>query len=119
MADEEGFKLGDLWPGGPSNRPDHPDFWRLVEIVQEYDIRMDDATPENKEAVFKAAFDGVVDLDSLGYMAMQRAMRVVGVRSNEEVRKQAGLLAAMATLYFDAFLMGAQFQQRGGHRAEH
>lgn len=95
--------------GRVPGRPSHPDFWRLVEVVQQFDIRMDAERNQRRRAeLFDHTVNEQVDLESITYMAMQRALRIA-----TDPRDQA-MLAAM---YVEAFLVGATFKERGGHHA--
>lgn len=75
------------------DRPDHPDFWLMAEVVQDLDNAADDGLSADRI---------VADLDmtSVAYMAEQRALRA-----------QAGGMVP-AALWFDAFVMGVMFQRR-------
>ena len=50
-------------------RPEHDDFWLMAEVLQDLNNAGDDGVP-----VAKIVSD--IDLDSLVYMAEQRALRV-------------------------------------------
>lgn len=103
--------LNDFFGPSPGNlRPNHPDFWRLSSIVLKYDGRMDEArTQEEKEAVWTNNVQRWVDEDSLNYMAMQRAMRALGVQTQGELRQHADTIIRMNVLYQEAFQFGAEF----------
>lgn len=89
----------DLFGGFP-NRPDHPDFWKLSNVV----LWMDGACED--EGGFKRVMaEAGVDARSLVYMAHQRAMRAYNGTD------QATLMALTA-VYLDAFLAGVHFVKR-------
>lgn len=83
------------------NRPDHPDFLMLSEVVIAQDNAMDGATIPFEEFVGQT-----IDIGSLSYMAEQRAMRVTG----PYVTRQE--TAKVAAVYMDAFMAGAAFQAK-------
>lgn len=87
-------------------RPTHPDFWRISEVVLQND---GDSAEGNK--TMEEIVNDTVDLESLTYFAMQRGGKAA---------QQAGLPEALApvlgSVWMDAFLAGARFQQRGGHQ---
>lgn len=83
------------------NRPDHPDFWRLSEVVLQLDGAIDEA--EDKEAVWERVVSDIVDIPSLEYMAEQRALRAVGSAA------PVALITKLTALYLDGFCAGAKF----------
>jgi len=94
---------GDLFPG----RPDHPDFWRLSESVLKQDGRL-----QEENTSFEEVMAEFVDVDSVTYMAEERAKFIlhhVGMTSEH----MKGLLM---TVYLDAFTTGVSFQKAGGKR---
>ena len=98
------FMDGDQFPG----RPDHADFWRLSESVLKQDGKMQ----EGQES-FETVMSKIVDIDSICYMAEQRAeflLDKTGMRHSQVLK---GLLMSM---YLDAFTTGVGFQQAGGTR---
>jgi hypothetical protein len=87
-------------------RPTHPDFWRMSEVVLQHD---GEATEDNlpMEEIVK----DTVDLESLTYFAMQRAgtyCQAMGLPKDFET--------LVGSVWMDAFMAGAKFQQRGGHQ---
>lgn len=87
-------------------RPDNPTFWKLSEIVLRADGAMDDATPEAKQAEWERIMHEVIDeLDSVSYMALQRAMRMTANPVE---------MARLATLWLDGFSAGAHYVKEGG-----
>jgi hypothetical protein len=88
------------------NRPEHPDFWMLSEIVISQDAAVD-----NKAITFEEVVNKVVDVHSLAYMAQQRAMRISGPYA--PVSEQSKI----AAVYMDAFLTGAAFQAKKNEQA--
>lgn len=88
------------------DRPQHPDFWRMSEVVLGQDA---DSGAKTLEEVV----GDLVDFPSLEYMAAQRAAQL---RRHSHLSEQAAI-AAMAA-WLTGFAAGAEFQRRGGHRAE-
>lgn len=86
--------------GEHPNRPDHPDFWHLSEIVLEHD-----ATSAETGGI-EAVLAECIDTDSVGYMAVQRAVRAA--TSGEPT------LLKLGACFIDGFALGVKFQQRYG-----
>lgn len=78
------------------DRPNHPDFWRMVDGV----LRLDG---ESDEHTFTEIVSPIVDVDSVLYLATQRVLRGRGDGS-------------IAPVWIDGFLVGVLYQQEGGHR---
>ena len=76
-------------------RPDHNDFWLMAECVQDLDAAADDGIAMER-------IIGKIDMDSLLYMATQRAMRGRGLHPE----------TAMAASWVDGFTAGINFQKR-------
>lgn len=83
------------------DRPRHPDFARLVEVV----TRVDDLVDRGERDPLAIAAE-VVDGDSVTYMAVQRARRL---------SLATGLpVPALAAIFLDGFVAGAGFERAGG-----
>lgn len=112
--------------GRRPGRPNHPDFWRISEVLLANDGDMEAATSNDaKEAAWKARTGAVVDVGSVTYAGMNRARMAFGVPGGGAAfgltgGTVAGLTmaqhAAVAALWVDAFVAGAQYQARGGHQ---
>lgn len=76
-------------------RPDHDDFWRLCECVQDLDTAAEDVRLER-------ILDNV-DQHSLAYVATQRALRALGVADRQ---------VALSATWIDGFTAGMLFQRR-------
>lgn len=90
------------------DRPDHPDFWEMVDAVQEMDNLADSG-----EGSIQAFFEVMgFDADSLAYMARQRGLRAVRVfpDSGDQVR-------GMGASWMDGF-MTAMVMMRHRQSAE-
>lgn len=90
----------DKFPG----RPDHPDFWRLSEVL----LRIDGATTEGRESVVDVLG---VDMASFMYAANERVSRAV-----DQQRQVGDPYLLLMTVYMDAFALGKGFAEAGGHR---
>jgi hypothetical protein len=85
------------------NRPDHPDFWRMSEVL----LRIDGATSEGGESAPDVLG---VDMDSFMYVASERIRRAVDIGGGQ-------LPATVLYMVFmDAFALGKGFAEAGGHR---
>ncbi len=84
-------------------RPDHDDFWLMAAIIQDLDAAADDGVALERIA-------GDIDLDSLLYMAEQRALR--GAQAALGGRRDADLETWLAGAWVDAFKAGMEFQKR-------
>lgn len=97
---------------GPNRmRPDHPDFWRLSEIILGNDARIQDAPDvEAREAAWAQMVANAGDPESINYMFGQRALIALGGGTDADMSKLDIVLAArMATLAIDSFLVGVAF----------
>ena len=87
-------------------RPNHPDFWRISEVVLQNDGQATEGDLSREDIV-----QDTVDLESLTYCAMQRA----GMSCQKAGLPEA-LAPVLGSVWLDAFLAGAKFQKRGGHQ---
>lgn len=78
------------------DRPQHPDFWRMVGIVNYLDGEALEGGRDPEKIVGE-----YVDMDSLIYLAKQRVLRLRG-----HIDPAAGL-----ALYMDAFAVGYKFHE--------
>src|SRR5689334_3053540 len=91
--------------GEHRGRPVHPDFWRISETVLSNDGPMEEAkTPEEKERAWRSRVNLAVDIESVTYMAMQRARMATGERD-------LPLLGRVTTVWIDAFVTGVGFER--------
>lgn len=100
--------MADLFPDAhPSDehpdRPDHPDFRMLAEVIQDIDLQADAGVDISQ------LLD--VDLHSLMYIADQRLLRVSGT-TNWYQTMSPKLHTAMIGLYWDAVSLGIAFERR-------
>lgn len=85
-------------------RPNHPDFWRMSEIVIEMDQRTE-AHPDK----FEEIVGEIVDLDSLIYMATQRSLRAATLAGAPQ-----SIMIHGTALWIDAFTVGYKFAKAKG-----
>lgn len=94
-------------------RPDHPDFWKLSDIILQMDGALAEApTQEAKDVVWEAFFKDVIDTKSLNYLGFQRAIRAIGVTTVAGVQEHMNEIIKMTVLYTEAFLVGTRFKDR-------
>ena len=110
--------LGSMFPG-PKSRPDHPDFWRLSELLLKLDSDLDPSNPDEaaKEAQWQARMAEVeVDLDSLTYSAMQRAFRIVGIQNPLELidPQKMRQVALLTSVWLEGFAAGTFYERKHG-----
>lgn len=89
------------------NRPTHPDFWRLSEVL----TYLDGEAVESGRPLMEIAGE-LVDLKALTYVARMRAKKA------RESVLQTDPETQLAATFLNAALVGILFQQRGGHREE-
>lgn len=83
------------------HRPTHPDFYRIAGVVKAADARVERGT-EDRAGIIDTI---QVDLESLGYVAKQRALRALDLLKDVPVEEQ------MIMLWMDAFNAGQRFEQ--------
>lgn len=95
---------------GPRLRPDHPDFWKLTEIVVQFD-----RDTKNDHEEYERILASAVDPKTLAYVATQRAMRVVGVTgvtTLSQITRQRTDIERLASVYVEGFLLGYRYRER-------
>ena len=104
--------LSDFFGPLAIERPNHPDFWRLSNIILQYtgEVEANAENPEAQQLAWTDFVGRVGDVHSLTYMATQRVMRAFGRPTPETVT----ICAAAATLWLEGFYAGARFEQAGG-----
>lgn len=90
------------------HRPDHLDFDILSALIIALDGEANDVGPDFEISDVVARY---IDPASLSYLALQRAMRVVGATTQADVVAQKDDIMRLASVYFEGFLMGCRFQQ--------
>lgn len=82
-----------------SGRPDHPDFWTLAAILQDFDNAADDKMGLDR------LLGSRIDMDTLMYVVQQRTMRIDhGARPMQA--------AKLGSMWIDGFAAGLEFQRR-------
>ena len=82
-------------------RPDHPDFWRLSEIVLQIDAQAD-VPGTNIDDLVKQS----IDLPSATYMALQRALRIKTATGIELS------LVYLSAAWLEGLVVGIRSEQR-------
>lgn len=96
-------------------RPDHPDFWRLSDIILMLDGRMDEAqSDQEKGRVYTEAVADVADMDSITYMGMQRAFHALGIHTKADLLARQSEVAILTTIWMEGFQVGVRFEKKGG-----
>lgn len=81
------------------NRPQHPDFWRLVSAVNYLDGEATEGGRSTQDILAQ-----YVDAESIAYLSQQRFMRAL-----EAAGGDLDFRAIALSLYIDAFALGCQF----------
>jgi hypothetical protein len=102
--------------GAMPDRPTHPDFWKLSELILKMDAEMQEArTTAQKDAIYERYIGEVAEIDmrSLTYAAMQRAFRAYEVRTRGDLQRSTNRANVMrfTTAYMEGFILGSQWQQ--------
>lgn len=111
-----------LQPPDGLKRPEHPDFWRISEVSLQLRTDIERLPFDEKEKAWRARISSVGDFDSIAYHAIQVAMSIMSIRTvadwatmRRDGRKQNQYLSTVQAFY-DGFMMGALYEQRGGHQ---
>jgi hypothetical protein len=80
------------------NRPEHPDFWLLSQVLID-----NDAVADSGES-FEDIMARYIDVESVAYAVNQRALRAVGPMATNAVRAKYG------AVWLDGFLAGVRYQ---------
>lgn len=111
-----------LQPSGAMERPDHPDMFRLLEIATQLRADVKENTFEDANEVWHRRVREIIDFDSLAYQALQLCLSVVGIETAADFRelqrndRKREQYVTLLQAYYDGFIMGALFEQRGGHQ---
>lgn len=95
--------------GERPDRPDHPDFWRMSEVV----LGLDSEAMEDGKDIPRIA-DGRIDMETLEYMAEHRVgtfLEAIGVKDMPPF-----LVSLLETMFVTSIITGIEFERRGGHR---
>lgn len=91
------------------DRPQTPDYWRIVEVVNQQDGRYTEDGQEMPQIVAD-----IVDEKAVTYMAMNRALMVQKLAG--AAQPDDTLTQVLASVWVDAFTAGVRFEKAGGHR---
>jgi len=108
MAD---FNLEDFF-GANNARPDHPDFWKLSEIILSLDGAMQEGLQEGKEVddVISEKASEIGDSYSIVYMATQRAMRLHGAVTLDDLQRKMDDVLKSSIIYLEGLIVGARLE---------
>lgn len=95
------------------DRPSHRDFDWLSAIVIDLDAEAE-AMPEG--ATIEDIAKRYVDPTSLSYMALQRAIRSLGVTTGAEVLEHTSEVFRLSAMYYEGFLIGLRFERQRAKR---
>lgn len=94
-------------------RPDHPDFWMLSAIIIDFDTTISGASTEDeKDAMWHKIVDPLVNSESVAYMGLQRAMRILGVSTAGQMAVNIPHLVKTAAAYSEAVAVGVMLERR-------
>jgi hypothetical protein len=93
------YATGSLGNAMPRPRPDHPDFWKLSNVVIQID-----AMAEQHQG-FAEIVGAVIDIDSVTYMAEQRAIRAMGPNASPAT------MSLIGATWIDGFMAGINYQK--------
>jgi len=99
-------------------RPEHPDFWKLSEIILKLKADQTEATSINQAMTsWRAAYEALGDFDSIAYCAMQAGMALHNIETGADWIRVMGDPASHESYvksvqaYFDGFVMGAMLER--------
>jgi len=103
-------------------RPDHPDFWKLSEIILALKADTEEfsngkITQEEATRRWEAHYASVGDTDSIQYAAVQCGLQLAGIETGADwqavMANPANHNAFVKTIqaYFDGFIMGALLER--------
>lgn len=99
--------------GDMQNRPDHPDLWKLSQILlaQDGDIVPGGDQDANEEAYARRIADAGIDGEVLAYVATQRAFRMVGIKHGTDLLNHEKFLQVqmIASAWIDAFVAASAY----------
>ena len=85
------------------DRPEHPDFWLMSEVM----LDLDDAATD--VGIDRTVGTDDVDMESLLYSAMQRALRIIMQNGDAPDPKN---MTQFSACWIDAFVIGMHFHKR-------
>lgn len=95
------------------DRLEHPDFWLLATIVQEWEALLRRQDDEGERALTEIA-TSAVDEASMAHVGVQRALSISGVALGLAPPYQSRLqsIKDIASIYSEAVIVGIQFERR-------
>jgi len=111
----DSFSPNDFF-GAMPNRPDHPDFWKLTNVLMRLDAGLDvtstDRDVQERQYEERLAEIGV-DQRSLSYVATQRAFRALGIETRADLmdRQRLEMAIMLSSIWLDAFAAGVFFER--------
>ena len=100
--------------GAPQERPSHPDFWKLSDVLLKMDGTIDPTTmsQEECEAAYVARLAELnIDPDVMGYAACQRALRGLAFFKDAPVEIRRMFATVLASAWIDGFAAGALYER--------
>lgn len=102
--------------GQRAKRPDHPDFWKLSEVLLRMDSGIDPKamSQDEMEEQYKVRLAEIgIDPDVLNYASVQRAYRLLETMPPGMPDPLKAMLGSMfASLWLDGFAAGAFFERK-------
>lgn len=96
----------------PPGAPDDPTFWALSDLILKYDGRMRETPEHAQDEVFEQAVgESGANVETVAYVAYQRALRALGYSDAITIRLNAGKVAKLAAAWMEAFLIGTQYER--------
>lgn len=100
--------------GKMPGRPSTPDFRRLVDIVLRYTGEVEALPADERNKAWEHLVGKHVDLPSITYMALQRALRPLGITTQTELTARRREAEMLVTVWLEGFMVGCEFQDAGG-----
>lgn len=95
------------------DRPTHPDFMHLADVILMLDGKLEDRTSEESgKEIFARELNKRIDAESITYMANQRACRLLDITTLEDLSRKGPLRGILMATYLDAFCAGMEFQKK-------
>jgi hypothetical protein len=99
--------------GEAEGRPNHPDFWKLAEIllgIDGYIHEQQEAGRDKLEDVEKYLRE-FVDPESLRYVAQQRIFRALGISNEFVALMREKEIVQHSSAWVDGFVVGVKFRE--------